>query len=278
MVLYENNNFNNMKVPLSTNSLNLGTKYLGHNTLYYPEVESTNEVAISVAQNGGPEGTVIIADKQTKGQGRLQREWYSPKGKGLWFSIILKPNIDPIKVSQLTLVAAVATADAVNKVTGLSPGIKWPNDLLINGRKFCGILSEGQIGNEGIDYVILGIGLNVNLDFYDFSLDIRSKATSLKIEAGKHIERTQLFREILCQLEKWYEVWLREGFEPIGLAWKERNITLGQLVQVNSFQEVFDGKAIDIDNEGALIVKDKNNKIYHFNSGEISLNTEYYKK
>lgn len=275
MVLYENNNFNNMKVPLSTNSLNLGTKYLGRNTLYYPEVESTNEIAISVAQNGGPEGTVIIADKQTKGQGRLQREWYSPKGKGLWFSIILKPNIDPIKVSQLTLVAAVATADAVSKVIGLSPGIKWPNDLLINGRKFCGILSEGQIGNEGIDYVILGIGLNANLDFYDFGLEIRSKATSLKIETGKHIERTQLFREILCQLEKCYETWLREGFEPIRLAWKEKNITLGQLVQVNSFQEVFQGKAIDIDNGGALIVKDKNNKIYSFNSGEVSLSTEY---
>ncbi len=260
---------NTMKLPVSTNTIDYGTKYLGHNTLYFPEIESTNSFALTVAQNDGPEGTIIIADEQTDGKGRFDRRWYSPKGRGLWFSLILKPEVDPSKIAQLTLVAAVAIAEAVYKLCGLSLKIKWPNDLLLNGKKVCGILAEAHFDNSNA-CVILGIGINIDMDFSQ-NEKLDSYATSLKAELNEDIDKTRLLSEILLQLETWYEKWLNEGSGPVLTVWRKKNITLGKEVVVSSFNEKFKGLVLDIDEEGSLIVEDEDGKIHKLNSGEISL-------
>ncbi|MBC7325484.1 MAG: biotin--[acetyl-CoA-carboxylase] ligase, partial [Moorella sp. (in: Bacteria)] len=241
------------------------TRRLGSPLYYYTEVGSTNQVAGDLAVAGASEGTTVIAEAQTAGQGRLGRTWLSPRGKGLWFSVILRPHLDPARAPQITLLASVAVAAAVQEQSGLSPGIKWPNDLLLNGRKACGILTEMAAGNEGIEYIVLGVGINVNLEAADFSPDLWATATSLLLETGRPVDRQDLFQEILYQIECWYCRWLVEGFEPVRQAWKKASVTLGQEVVVNSCQEVFVGRARDIDAEGALIVEGPGGEVQRFN-------------
>ncbi|CEP68974.1 Biotin--acetyl-CoA-carboxylase ligase [Moorella glycerini] len=249
----------------------LKTSWLGRNLYYYDEVGSTNQVAKELADGGAPEGTVVIAEAQTGGRGRRGRSWLSPPHKGIWFSVILRPRVTPALASQLTLLAAVAVAAAIRRHTGLPPGIKWPNDLLAGGRKVCGILTEIKAEIDAIEYVVLGTGLNVNMEAGDFSPEVRPLATSLFLELGRPVARLPLFQEILYQLEKWYERWQEEGFDPVRRAWKEASVTLGREVEVNSWREVFRGVAVDIDAEGALLVRGGGGEVRRFNSGEVSL-------
>lgn len=249
----------------------LATAWLGRSLYYFNEVGSTNQVAKELADKGAPEGTTIIAECQTGGRGRRGRTWQSPPHKGIWFSVILRPRVAPAQAAQLTFLVAVAIAAAVRELTGLPPGIKWPNDLLAGERKLCGILTEIKAEIDALEYIVLGIGLNVNLEADDFSPDFRQSATSIYLEMGRKVERLPLFQKILYQLEKWYEQWQEKGFEPVRLAWKEANVTLGRQVQVNSWNETFQGVAIDIDNEGALLVRGSGDEIRSFSSGEVSL-------
>ncbi len=249
----------------------LVTAWLGRNFYYFNEVGSTNQVAKELADAGKPEGTTVIAEFQTSGRGRRGRTWISPPYKGIGFSIILRPRVVPAQTPQLTLMAAVAVAAAIREFTGLPPGIKWPNDLLAGERKLCGILTEIKAEIDALEYVVLGIGLNVNLEADDFSPDFRQAATSIYLELGYKVERLPLFQRILYRLEKWYETWQERGFEPVRQAWKEANVTLGRQVRADSWQETFTGVAVDIDSQGALLVRGPGGEIRRFYAGEISL-------
>ena len=185
--------------------------------------------------------------------------------------MVLRPRVTPTHAAQVTLMAAVAAAAAVRQQTGLPPGIKWPNDLLIGGRKACGILTEIKAEMDAIEYIILGTGLNANLEAGDFDPEVRPLATSLLLELGRPVERLPLFQEMLYQLERWYELWQEKGFGPIRRAWKEASIILGREVEVNSWREVYRGTAVDIDAEGALLVRGEGGDVRRFNAGEVSL-------
>lgn len=249
----------------------LKTSWLGRTLYYYEEVGSTNEMAKELADAGAPEGTLVIAESQTSGRGRRGRAWLSVPRKGIWFSVILRPRVAPVQASQLTLLAAVAVAAAVREETGLPPGIKWPNDLLVGKKKICGILTEIKAEIDVIEYIVMGIGLNVNQQASDFGEDLREIATSIFIELRRDIQRLPLLQKILYQLETWYECWQEKGFEPVRRAWKEASITLSRGVELNVYRDHFTGTAVDIDSEGALLVRGKGGEIRRFNSGEITL-------
>jgi len=261
-----------MKLDDYNQMSNIPTKWFGHNYYYYREIGSTNHVAKELAEMYEPEGTVIIAEQQTNGEGRLGRKWVS-QGEGLWFSVILRPKRDSADAPQITLLAAVAVAEAIMNKTNLTSGIKWPNDILINGRKVCGILTEFYAKEE--DYsVILGIGININISLADLGDELKETATSLSLELGSNINRLELLKEVLVQLEKWYIKWQERGFEPIRQAWKEYNITIGEKVTISSLQEKIHGEALDIGDTGALILRDEEGKIKSFDFGEVSLRSK----
>jgi len=249
----------------------LRTSWLGRPFYYYDEVGSTNQVAKDLADGGAPEGTVVVAETQKSGRGRLGRSWFSPGSKGIWVSVVLRPRVPPVQLPQLSLLAAVAAVEAVEETTGLRPGIKWPNDLLLRERKLAGILTEMRAEMDTTQYVVLGIGINVNLAQEDFTPDIRPLATSLEVELGRRVERLPLLQALLYRLEAWYERWQEEGFAPVAQAWREASITLGHQVRVVAAERVYAGRAVDIDGEGALLVEEEGGNLRRFHYGEISL-------
>lgn len=259
----------------STNNINYGTKTFGNETFYYRKVDSTNNVAVEKAKNGAPEGSIIIADEQTAGRGRFNRLWHSPVNQGLWFSMVLRPKVEPIRMSQLTIVTAVALAEAVYNLYKIELGIKWPNDLLLKGKKVCGILSEGSVEKDKVAYVVVGVGINIYLDV-DNNIPGLGFAGALESESGCKVDRKELLREILQRMEIWYEIWERVGFSSIKSAWKEKNVTIGERVEVDSYGEFFSGEAIDMDDGGGLVVKGDNGDIQSFNSGEVTLKRKKY--
>ncbi|MGB9662045.1 MAG: biotin--[acetyl-CoA-carboxylase] ligase [Moorellaceae bacterium] len=249
----------------------LKTAWLGRSFYYYDEVGSTNQVAKELADAGAPEGAVVVAERQTSGRGRLGRFWLSPAGKGIWVSLILRPRVSPMQLPQLSLLAAVAVKESIEEATGLRPGIKWPNDLLLRERKVAGILTEMRAEIDTTQYVVLGIGINVNLEREDFTPELESQATSLRLEAGREVARLSLLNALLCRLEYWYERWLEEGFSPVRAAWKEASITLGRQVKVIASDKVYLGVARDIDGEGALVMEEAAGGLRRFTYGEVSL-------
>ncbi|MEW6624857.1 MAG: biotin--[acetyl-CoA-carboxylase] ligase [Bacillota bacterium] len=262
-------NLARLRLNFTTNGLK--TKWLGKNLYYYQTVDSTNEVAKAYIDIGQEEGTVIIADYQTAGRGRLGRKWESPEGGGLWFSVIFKPPFELKYFPQVNLLAAVAVVEAVKKRTGIALGIKWPNDLLLNHCKVCGILAETYFNKEEVNYLILGVGLNVNVSEDDLSQEIRLSSTSINTALKKYIQREPLFSEILYCLENWYETFIGSGISAVRRAWLENNITLGRWVEIRSFGEVFHGKAVDISMDGNLLVEGERGEIKSFVTGDVSL-------
>ena len=229
----------------------LKTKIFGKNIISYDSLSSTMDVAFRSGLEGAQEGTVVCAETQTKGRGRLGRNWTSPKGKGIYMSIILRPSLPPTDVARLTLLGAVAVAEGIQKACGILPKIKWPNDLLINNRKVAGILTEMSAEMDRVRFVVLGVGINVNTPI---SL-LPSNATSLKVESGKTVSRVLLVQEILSSLEFWYESLKTDGFEPVIAQWKELSLTLGQRVQVIDPSGSVEGEAVDLDEHGGLIIR-----------------------
>lgn len=233
----------------------LETKVLGWEIRYYKDVQSTNNAAKELAAQGAAEGTIVVSEAQNSGRGRLSRGWYSPAQKGIWFSVILRPAFLPQEAPKCTLLAAVAIVKAVKKVSGLAVGIKWPNDILHEGKKLVGILTEMSAEMDGINYIVIGAGINVNIGQTEFPEELAGIATSLSIVKGEKLSRVILLQAILAELEALYDQAQRQGFAPILAEWKKYSVTLGQEVNVIGIKETFSGTAVDIDSDGALLVR-----------------------
>jgi BirA family biotin operon repressor/biotin-[acetyl-CoA-carboxylase] ligase len=231
----------------------LKTKVLGKRLYLLQEVDSTNTWAIKEALKGAEEGEVFLAEAQTQGKGRMGRKWFSPKGKNIYLSLILKPQMPPQRVPLLNLGASLALAYVLEKL-GLEPELKWPNDVLLRGKKVCGILSEAYAEADKVNFVVLGIGLNVNTKKEDFPEELRDSATSLLIETGKEFSRNHLVKEILQELEGVYFL-LKENPGEVLSKWCSYAKVEGKMVEVESFGELIEGVAEGIDEEGALLVK-----------------------
>ena len=247
----------------------LRTKWMGRTIHHFHTLDSTNTKAYQLALNGAEEGEVVIAESQKKGRGRLGREWFSPSFLNLYLSVILRPKIPPHQAPLITLMAAVATADAIQKFSGLLPLIKWPNDILLGGRKVAGLLNEIHSEMDRIHFVILGIGMNLNMDRKLFSKEIREGATSLKREMGQAISRKAFLQNLLQELEGWYEVFLKEGGAPVLKAWREQARIKGRSVQVKSFGETLVGSAVDVDSDGALILETEDGERKRVVAGDV---------
>ncbi|UCF72967.1 MAG: biotin--[acetyl-CoA-carboxylase] ligase [Deltaproteobacteria bacterium] len=248
----------------------LDTKVFGkRDIVYFRETDSTNTRAKDLAAGDAPEGTLIVSEKQEKGRGRKGRGWFSPPQQGIYASLILRPTISPREAPRITLLTAVAVAETLLSLTGLKVNIKWPNDILVNGRKIAGILTEISAHTDAIDYIVVGLGLNVNTP--RFPDDIRDKATSILIETGKQFPRIRLIREYLRRLERYYEVFKGIGFEPVMKRWKQLTNIVGQEIMVEVTGKKYIGEVKDVDRDGALILKDTNGKSHRISSGDVTL-------
>ncbi len=268
---------------------NLKTKILGKKIYHFREIDSTNDFAIELARKGIEEGTVVVAEIQTKGKGRLGREWSSPFG-GLWISIILRPKILPTQAPRMTVIAALGVAKTIKELYSLDAFIKWPNDVLIwsrpetiraNGRirkkesrvfkKVCGILTEMGAEQDTVNYVVIGIGANLNIDIRKFPIEFRKDATSIEKELGRKIDRVEFTRRMLEEIENFYLLFKKRGFAPILREWKKISATLGRRVKAVSGRRIIEGKAIDIDSDGALIIRTEEGKKERILAGDVTL-------
>ena len=229
----------------------LETKILGKEIKYFESIGSTMDVAFQSGVEGACEGFVVCAESQTKGKGRLGRHWVSPKGKGIYMSVILRPKLMPSDVARLTLLSAVAVCESIEKICNVHAKIKWPNDILINNKKIAGILTELSAEMDCVRFVVIGIGINVNTSLSYLPL----QATSVKNESGKKCSRVELVQEILRSLEKWYETISAQGFGPVIARWKKLSSTLGQFVRVEDLRGSIEGEAVDLDEHGGLIIR-----------------------
>ena len=234
----------------------LRTRFIAKDIVFFEEIDSTNQVAKQLAQKGAAAGTVVVAESQGKGRGRLERSYFSPAGKGIWFSVILRPHILPQEAPKCTLLAAVAVAMAMKRF-GLKAEIKWPNDILHERKKLTGILTEMSAEIDRINYIVIGTGINVNIEEEEFPEELRDKATSLSIMKGEKLPRVAFFQAVLEALDELCIVLEEDGFAPIIARWREYAVTLGQNVHVIGAigKDSFDGRAVDIDEEGALLVE-----------------------
>jgi BirA family biotin operon repressor/biotin-[acetyl-CoA-carboxylase] ligase len=244
---------------------------IGRDIRVFQETTSTNDVADRLGRDGVKEGVVVFAESQTKGRGRLGRNWVSTQGKGLWFSVLLRPPLTPQAATQITVASAVALARAIRGSTGLSCEIKWPNDILIHERKLCGILTEMSAEVDKIKHIVLGIGVNVNFEQADFPEDLRKTATSLKIEAHRSFHRAEIAAQILQELNRDYERILNDGFEAVANEWEAHCTTIGQNVEILCGKRVIHGRAESLDSEGALIVRTQHGHLERILGGDVSL-------
>lgn len=249
----------------------LDTKIIGKDMHYRPAVDSTNRMAKALAYHGAAEGTIAVAEEQTGGKGRLDRKFFSPRGKGIWFSVILRPNFLQKDAPKCTLMAAVAVAEAMIRFN-LKPEIKWPNDLMFNGRKIVGILTEitGEISR--ITYIVIGVGINVNISRDEFPEEIRDVAASLSEMNGEPLSRVKFFRAVLEEFDKLYLEVKASGFGGIIDRWRKYNITLGKEVRIISALDgdSFTGKVVDLNADGALVV-DTGQELRTVYAGDVSL-------
>ena len=246
----------------------LKTHTLGLNIVYYEKINSTQDVAGKLAAAGIEEGMVVVAENQTGGRGRIGRSWASPPG-GVYLSIILRPAIKPSEALRFPLIAGVAVAQAIGQLTGLAPQLKWPNDIIIGGRKAGGILTEMSAETDRINYLVIGIGINVNTE--TFPDEIEEIATSLKAECGKEVSRRELIQKILEHLESLYRILQESGFEPIRKMWKAQSSTIGSWAIIRTEREQIKGEAIDIDEDGALILRKANGALERVIAGDVSI-------
>lgn len=236
----------------------LQTRHFGKTIRFSFSTPSTQILAHEWAREGAEEGAVVIAEEQTAGKGRLGRSWHSPPGTGIWMSLVLRPSIPIQAASHLTLLASLGVKEGIEAQVPVPITIKWPNDLLIRGKKVCGILTEMRGDLDAIDYVILGIGINVNLSKEIFPEELQKKATSLMIEAGKHIHRASLVASILKCLEDRYQQYLAEGFAPIREKWEQASQLVGKTITAHTFQGSVNGVVLGMNEHGALLIQTEN--------------------
>ena len=253
----------------------LNTEYIGRNIIYYDSIGSTNSIAKELAERGKEHGTVIISEEQTMGRGRLGRNWISPKHKGIWMSIILRPDIVTENISLITLIGAAAVQKAIVKM-GIKTSIKWPNDIVLNSRKVCGILTEMSGEIDHINYLVMGIGINVNLEENDLPMDLKEMATSLKIESGKYMDRKLLLSNVLNIFEELYNDFVQNGNvkETMDIC-RKNSLLIGNEIELLNRGKVTKAKAIDISDSGELVVENHGGTIEYIVSGEVSIRGIY---
>ncbi|MCC3376492.1 biotin--[acetyl-CoA-carboxylase] ligase [Cohnella sp. REN36] len=233
----------------------LKTRELGRHLHLREAVASTQDEVRALAEQGAPEGTLVVAERQDQGRGRMGRSWISPPGKGVSMSLLLRPDVPLPLAPQLTLLSAVALCRSLSRITGLRIGIKWPNDLQVEGRKISGILLESAAEDERIRYVAVGLGIAVNLEEADYPEELREKAVSLRMAAGRAFDRAALIGEVLLEFERLYDLYREQGFEPIRLLWEANAVTLNRTVTLYTAQGSFDGIPRELDASGGLRVE-----------------------
>lgn len=247
------------------------TTVIGRDIRVFQETTSTNDVVDKLARDGVKEGVAVFAESQTRGRGRLGRTWVSPLGKGLWFSILLRPKLRPDQVTQLTIASATALTRAIRHQVDLRPEIKWPNDVLIGGKKVAGVLTELSAELDTIKYVVLGIGIDVNLSASDFPPEIRKLATSLRIERGQPVQRPALASAILRELDHDYRRATGQDFDSLANEWEEQCTTIGHEVQIQVGTRKIRGRAESLDSSGALLLRTHHGHLERIIGGDVTL-------
>ena len=258
----------NLLTPLEIDSA-LHTETFGRHVVYLESTQSTNEEAKKIAREGAEEGTIVVAEEQITGHGRLARGFYSPFAKGIWFSLILRPKFFPMEASKCTLLAAVGVCRGIRRMGLADAGIKWPNDILVHGKKLVGILTLMSASMEKIDYIIMGIGINTGIKKNEFPEDFREGATSF-LNEGINVSRKDLLAAILGELEKEYSIAQDEGFDKVLDDWRALSVTLGQEVRVIFGDDSYTGKAVDIDRDGCLLFN-TGSEVKRVIAGDVSI-------
>lgn len=251
-----------------------GCEWFAGDIYFYDEIGSTNDECKKLAEEGAKHGTLVVAEKQTKGKGRRGRSWESPKGTGIWMTLLLRPDIEPYNSSGLTLVTAMAINKAVQEITGLDAKIKWPNDIVVNGKKVTGILTEMSAQPEMINYIVIGIGINVNTE--EFPEDIAKTASSLKIESGKTIKRSSIIALFGKYFEQYYAKYIKT--QDMSLLIDEYNkelINVDRQIKVLAKENSYTGIAKGINRHGELIVETENKELKNVVAGEVSVRGLY---
>jgi BirA family biotin operon repressor/biotin-[acetyl-CoA-carboxylase] ligase len=248
----------------------LRTTFLGHPARYLPSTASTNIIAHKIARDGANDGTLVITDYQTHGRGRLDRQWLSPPGADLLFSLILRPALAPAQAFQITAITSLAVAHAIRRETGLDARIKWPNDIYIRDKKTSGILTELAITGTQMAYAVTGIGINVNSD-PALHPELQEIATSLRLETGRPVDRLPLLTAILEQLEQFYGRLKGGEFAALKTMWDTLSLITGRQITIATADALHEGVAESVDDDGTLIVRDRNGSPHRFVYGDVSL-------
>jgi BirA family biotin operon repressor/biotin-[acetyl-CoA-carboxylase] ligase len=248
----------------------LASARLGKQIHYFLELDSTNRLAYKLATEGAAEGEVVLAETQTRGKGRLGRSWFSPPGLNLYLSFILRPNLPPSNAPQLTLVSAVALAETVQRFLGARPAIKWPNDILAGGKKLAGILTESSVDSERLHFVVVGIGVNLNMPADLLPEEIRDRATSLLILTNRIVDRTAFAGELIRSLDRCYGELEQRGFPHIAVRWESFFELKGRKVKVEMGDRIVSGTAGGIDRDGALLVEREDGALERIIAGDVT--------
>lgn len=246
------------------------TKYIGKEIESHFSVKSTNESALRWAENGAPEGAMVIAEKQIGGKGRLGRSWHSPPKTGLWFSLILRPQIPPSRAPSISILSALTLSEVLQQKYKLKSKIKWPNDCLIDNYKVAGILTELSAEPDKVNYVIMGMGININIPSRDFPASLKSIATSVQAETGEKINRIEFLRNLLNQFEKNYEIFRLKGLKPFHAKIRRHSLMLGKNIKLKLGKKIIQATAFDIDSDGALLAKHRK-EILRVTAGEVTI-------
>jgi BirA family transcriptional regulator, biotin operon repressor / biotin---[acetyl-CoA-carboxylase] ligase len=259
-------------LPLDLNSIRqrLAGQRLGTEFHYFSEIDSTNSYARRLAEQGAREGQLVIADSQTNGRGRLGRHWVSPPNVNLYISFVLRPKLPPARAPQITLMAAVALAETLQSFLPIPASIKWPNDITVNGKKLAGILTEVNCGSESVEFVILGIGVNVNYPVDLMPEEIRQRATSVLVERQNKVSREDLLWRLIQDMERCYGEIEENGFAPLAPRWEAYFGWRGQRVRVELLDQVMFGKARGIDHDGALLLEDDHGGLQRVIAGDVT--------
>jgi BirA family biotin operon repressor/biotin-[acetyl-CoA-carboxylase] ligase len=257
-------------IKLSTEYIQsaLTTRLVGRPLYYHPTIGSTMDEARRLATTGAPEGTVVLADEQRAGRGRLQRSWWAPPGTSLLLTLLLRPPLPPRQAQRLTMICSLAICDALAQVGGVQARVKWPNDVLVGDKKICGILTELDLVGEELNYALIGMGVNVNVDFSQ-APPLMAPATSLLAETGRAVSRLSLLAALLANVEDRYNM-LRLG-ASFGEEWAARMATLGQAVQASSDKETVQGTAVGVDEDGALLIQVSDGTVQRVLAGDVTL-------
>lgn len=249
-------------------SKNLNTKYIGKDIYIFNEVMSTNTIAKFLSMNGVGNGAVVISEKQTKARGRSGKNWESPLG-GVWLSIILNPNVNHSKIPLITLATGVAVENTLKRIGVKNAEIKWPNDILIHGKKVCGILTEAITSFNIIESVIIGVGIDANISIENFPEELRENMTTLNDEIGEKVDENLLIKLFLEEFEKISEQFINEEYETILKEWRKNSYTIGKIVEVHEpFSKPYDGYVLGISRDGSLVVEKIDGTLEKVISGE----------